>query len=61
MKQTVVEWLIAQLENANVISRYAFPEVIQQAKAMEREQLEKAKHEGYIKAFDEVEKYLDKK
>ena len=37
-KQTAVEWLVEQLENANVISSYAFLEVIQQAKEMEKEQ-----------------------
>jgi|LauGreDrversion4_2_1035121.scaffolds.fasta_scaffold80093_3 hypothetical protein len=35
--KTSVEWLIEQLENSNVISRYAFPEIIEQAKAMEKE------------------------
>jgi hypothetical protein len=39
MKQTAVEWLIEQLENSNVISKYAFPEMIEQAKAMEKEQI----------------------
>ncbi len=39
MKQTAVEWLIEQLENSNVISKYAFPEIIEQAKEMEKEQI----------------------
>jgi hypothetical protein len=42
MKQTALEWLIEQLENSNVISKYAFPEMIEQAKEMEKEQIIKA-------------------
>ena len=39
MKQTAVEWLIEQLENHNGVTRNAFENVIQQAKAMEKKQL----------------------
>ena len=39
MKQTAVEWLVEQLENSNVISKYAFPEIIEQAIKMEKEQI----------------------
>ena len=46
MRQTAVEWLIEQLENSNVMSRYAFPEVIQQAKAMEKGQIKDAWDNG---------------
>ena len=44
--KTAVEFIIEQLENANVISRFAFPEVIQQAKAMEKEQIIDAYENG---------------
>ena len=39
MEQTAVNWFIEQLENSNVISRYAFPEIIELAKEMEKEQI----------------------
>ena len=45
--KTSVEWLIEQLENSNVISRYAFPEIIEQAKEMEKEQIVNAFEIGY--------------
>ena len=48
MKQTAVEWLIEQLENSNVISKYAFPEIIEQAKSMEKEQIVEAHLKGYL-------------
>ena len=38
-KQTAVEWLVEQLENHNGVTRPAFENVIQQAKAMEKEQM----------------------
>ena len=44
--KTAVEFIIEQLENANVISRFAFPEVIQQAKEMEKEQIKDAWDNG---------------
>jgi len=37
--KTAVEWLVEQLENHNGITREAFENVIQQAKAMEKEQI----------------------
>jgi len=42
MKQTAVEWLVEQLENHNGVTRPAFENVIQQAKAMEKEQMKDA-------------------
>lgn len=39
MKQTAVEWFVEQLENHNGITRNEFQNVIQQAKAMEKEQI----------------------
>ena len=39
MKQTAVEWLVEQLENHNGVTRPAFDNVIQQAKAKEKEQM----------------------
>ena len=43
---SAVEFIIEQLENANVISRFAFPEVIQQAKEMEKQQIKDAWDNG---------------
>jgi hypothetical protein len=37
--KTAVEWLIEQLENHNGVTRAGFEKCIQQAKAMEKEQL----------------------
>jgi hypothetical protein len=42
MKQTAVQWLVEQLENHNGVTRPAFENVIQQAKAMEKEQIKEA-------------------
>jgi hypothetical protein len=39
MKQTAVQWLVEQLENHNGVTRPAFENVIQLAKAMEKEQI----------------------
>ena len=41
-KLTAVEWLIEQLENHNGVTRNAFENVIQQAKAIEKEQIQDA-------------------
>ena len=39
MKQTAVEWLVEKLENHNGVTRAGFEKCIQEAKAMEKEQL----------------------
>ena len=39
MKQTAVEWLVEQLENHSGVTRAGFNDVINQAKAMEKEQI----------------------
>ena len=39
MKQTAVEWLIEQLENHNGVTKAGFKKCIEQAKAMEKEQI----------------------
>ena len=49
MKQTAVEWLVEQLENHNGVTRNEFDNVIQQAKAMEKEQIGKAFFQGRLK------------
>jgi hypothetical protein len=41
--KTAVEWLIEQLENHNGVTRAGFEKCIQQAKAMEKEQIKDAK------------------
>jgi hypothetical protein len=49
MKQTAIEWLIDQLENHNGVTRSGFEKCIQQAKAMEKQQIGKAFFEGRLK------------
>lgn len=46
MKQTAIEWLIEQLENHNGVTRSGFEKCIQQAKAMEKEQIMEAYNNG---------------
>lgn len=43
MKQTAVEWLVEQITNGTIPAR----EAIQQAKAMEKEYLERFYNQGY--------------
>lgn len=48
-KQTAVEWLVEQIksdQNQKALSASEWMEVIEQAKAMEREQIEEAYWEG---------------
>jgi len=53
-EQTAVEWLVEQITNGGISVRQA----IQQAKAMEREQIEDAYDYGFADGFDDV-KYDD--
>jgi hypothetical protein len=39
MKQTAVEWLVEELDNTTIFSKYVFLEIIEQAKAMEKEKM----------------------
>ena len=50
MKQTAIEWLVEQLENHNGVTRSGFEKCIQQAKAMEKEQIESAYRKGYTES-----------
>ena len=52
MAQTAVEWLIEQLMERDFIKKNY--EIIEQAKAMEKEQIEKA----YIECAEEAKKIL---
>ena len=36
---TAVEWLVEQLDNTTIFSKYVFLEIIDQAKAMEKEEM----------------------
>lgn len=45
-KQTAVEWLVEQFEQSHSYINEIFKETIDQAKAMEREQIEDAFREG---------------
>ena len=42
MKQTAVEWLESELKNSNGLPYKHFEEIIEQAKEMEKEQIERA-------------------
>jgi hypothetical protein len=55
MKQTAVEWLLTQIENKNgkEFSSY-YTEFIEQAKAMEKEQIENAYEIGFADAWDDA-------
>jgi len=46
MKQTAVEWLVEQIDNPHTL--YWLKEFIEQAKAMEKEQIETAWHNGNL-------------
>ena len=54
MKQTAVQWLVEQLENHNGVTRNEFDNVIQQAKEMEKEQIENAYEIGFADAWDDA-------
>lgn len=70
MKQTAVEWLVEQLKTMDTksfnrliqieMSRENFEECFKQAKAMEKEQIEDAKNEGYGQGWDEGANYVAK-
>ena len=47
MKQTAIEWLVEQLDNTTIFSKYVFLEIIEQAKAMEKEQIIDAYKYGF--------------
>ena len=55
-KQTAVEWLVDQIksdQNQKALSASEWMEVIEQAKAMEREQIEEAYLSGMDSTLDE--------
>lgn len=51
MKQTAVEWLESELKNSNGLPYKHFEEIINQAKAMEKEQIIKAHTHGWNNAI----------
>ena len=53
-KQTAVEWLVEQLTPAISLQQKYIDEYLEQAKVMEKEQINKACYDGYYK---EDEKY----
>ncbi len=58
-KQTAVEWLIVQIKNDHIqkaLTRLEWMEIFEQAKAMEREQIEKAYKKG---CMDEIDKRIE--
>jgi hypothetical protein len=54
MKQTAVEWLVEQITNGTIPAR----EAIQQAKAMEEQQIIESWDDGYANGYD-LGKYDD--
>jgi hypothetical protein len=60
MKQTAVEWLVEQITNGDISARQA----IQQAKAMEKEQIIEAYNTSFLlrdKPYSTAEKYYKQK
>jgi hypothetical protein len=49
MKQTAVEWLVKQLDGERHLTESEINRLIQQAKAMEKEQIGKAFFQGRLK------------
>jgi len=62
-KQTAVEWFVEQLEQHHTKIDIKNTVVFQQAKAMEKEQIESAYREGYndcsLGRFADAEKYYN--
>jgi hypothetical protein len=62
-KQTAVEWLVEQFEESYSYINEIFKETIEQAKAMEREQMvhcyEQAYRDGYIDNGKSGEQYYN--
>lgn len=46
MKQTAVEWLVKQIKEGNIYKFSSLDEIIEQAKEMEKEQIENAFKKG---------------
>jgi hypothetical protein len=64
-QQTAVEWLLEQIKNKNgkEFTSY-YTEFIDQAKAMEKEQIKNSFNDGYCKgdeelSWDDIEKYYN--
>ena len=55
--QTAVEWLVEQLDNTTIFSKYVFLEIIEQAKEMEKEQIENAFNYGVYDGGGLIKKY----
>ena len=55
--QTAVEWLFEQLDNTTIFSKYVFLEIIEQAKEMEKEQIENAFNYGVYDGGGLIKKY----
>ena len=58
-KQTAVEWLVEQLDNTTIFSKYVFLEIIEQAKAMEKENIKIAFNYGLCDLGMEADEYFD--
>jgi len=60
MKQTAVEWLVEQIKERGYAGEFPPHLLFEQAKAMEKEQIEEAKSEGYEFATKEAIKEIQK-
>jgi hypothetical protein len=47
-KQTAVEWFAKKISHGGLVSKKQFNELIEQAKEMEKEQIEKAYNQGWL-------------
>ena len=63
MKQTAVEWLVEKLTNGHYLDEGMKQKVIEQAKAMEKEQIIKAFNQSWhdrMNPYKTAEKYYNK-
>lgn len=51
---TAVEWLVEMVSKMGYVST----DIFEQAKTMEKQQIEEAKHEGYKEGWDEGANYV---
>lgn len=51
MKQTAVEWLVTRIAHGGLVGKKQFDELVEQAKAMEKEQIIDAHECGYTEGI----------
>jgi len=56
-EQTAVEWLINEINHGGLISKKQFAGIVDQAKEMEKQQIENAFNDGYENGYSDNGKY----